>query len=69
MDIRSWDMKKVKVAYILISAALAVCAIVAAFLHHEYIALGFIVLASAVVLAGSYLVSYIYRMAKVKDVD
>jgi len=62
-------MKTVKTAYIVVAALLAVCAIAAAYLHHTYIALGFIVLASAAILAGSLLVTYMLKNRKVKDID
>ncbi len=69
MDLKKMDFKAVKTAYIAVAAVLAVCAIVSAYLHHQYIALGFIVLASAAILAGSLYVSYLMKRKQLEDVD
>lgn len=69
MDIKSMDLKTVKTAYIVAAALLAVCAIVSAYLHHQYIALGFIVLASAIILIGAFFVSLLAKVGKTKDLD
>lgn len=63
------DKKKVKIAYILLAASLMVCAVISAYFDQDYIALGFIVLASAVILAGAFLISYIYKFEKIKEID
>lgn len=69
MDIESLDKRKVKIGYILLAAISMVCAIVSAYYGHDYIALGFIVLTSAIILACAFLMSYLHRIEKIKDVD
>jgi len=56
-----------KVAYIVLAFLIALCAIVASYLRQYYIALGLIVLASAILLGGAMLVSYMYKMEKAEE--
>ncbi|HTY91669.1 MAG TPA: hypothetical protein VMC84_10880 [Methanocella sp.] len=56
-----------KVAYIALAFLIALCAIAASYLHQYYIALGLIVLASAIILGGAILVSYMYKMEKAEE--
>jgi len=58
------DSKTIKTAYIVLSFIAAICAIAASYLHQYYLALGLIVLASLILLAGSVLFSYRYRMER-----
>ena len=59
--------KDVKVAYIVLAFLLALCAIVASYLQQYYVALGLIVLASAIMLGGAFLISHLYRMEKAEE--
>ncbi|MCD1296209.1 hypothetical protein CUJ83_14495 [Methanocella sp. CWC-04] len=69
MDLTTIDKKTVKTAYVATAAILMVGALVSAFYDHDYIALGFIVAASAVILAGSLFMAYRRKVDKVRDVD
>jgi hypothetical protein len=60
------DLKTLKIAYISLAFLVTLCAIAAAYYRQQYLALGLIVLASAVILCGSLLVSYMYKMDKAK---
>jgi general stress protein CsbA len=59
--------KDTKIAYIALAFLIALCAIVASYLQQYYIALGLIVLASAIMLGGAILVSYMYKMEKAEE--
>lgn len=61
------DMKTLKIAYITLAFLVTLCAIVAAYFRQQYVALGFIVLASAIILIGSMLLSYVYKIEKAKE--
>ncbi len=61
------DSKTIKTAYIALSFIAAICAIAASYLHQYYLALGLIVLASLILLVGSFLFSYKYRMEKAEE--
>ncbi|WP_174591834.1 hypothetical protein [Methanocella conradii] len=61
------DSRTIKTAYISISFIAALCAIVASYFHQYYLALGLIILASAILLGGSLLFSYKYRMEKAEE--
>lgn len=63
------DAKTFKTAYILVALLVAVCAIVSSYLQHYYIAVGLIVLASAVMLLGAIYVSYLYRIERAKALE
>jgi uncharacterized membrane-anchored protein len=60
------DPKTLKLAYIALAFLVMLGAIVAAYFHEQYVALGLIVLASAIILSGSVLVSYAYKIEKAK---
>lgn len=60
------DAKSLKTAYIALAFLVMLGAIVAAYFHQKYIALGLIVLASAIILGGAMLVSYVYKIEKAK---
>ncbi len=59
--------KGLKIAYIALAFLIALGAIVASYLQQYYIALGLIVLASAIMLGGAILVSYTYKMEKAEE--
>jgi general stress protein CsbA len=59
--------KDAKIAYIALAFLIALCAIVASYLQQYLIALGLIVLASAIILGGAILVSYMYKMEKAEE--
>jgi hypothetical protein len=61
------DAKTLKIAYISLAFLIMLCAIAAAYFRQQYVALGLIVLASAIILCGSILVSYVYKMEKAKE--
>ncbi len=61
------DVKTLKIAYISVAFLVALCAIAAAYFRQQYVALGLIVLASAIILCGSLLVSYMYKLEKAKE--
>jgi uncharacterized membrane protein len=61
------DIKSIKIAYISLAFLAMLCAVAAAYLRQQYIALGLIVLASAIILGGSLLVSYLYKLEKAKE--
>ncbi len=61
------NAKTLKVAYVSLAFLAMACAIGAAYYRQQYIALGFIVLASAIILGGSLLASYMYKMEKAKE--
>jgi general stress protein CsbA len=61
------DAKTVKIVYIALAFIIALCAIAASYLQQYYVALGLIVLASAVILGGAILVSYLYKMEKAEE--
>jgi len=63
----SLDVRTLKITYISLASLITICAIAAAYFRQQYIALGFIVLASAIILCGSVLVSYIYKLEKAKE--
>lgn len=69
MDLKSLDKTKVKITYMVIAALLMVGAIISAFYDQEYIALAFIVAASAVILIGAFLMRYLHEKGKIKDLD
>ncbi len=60
------DAKSLKAAYIALAFLAMLGAIAAAYFHEQYVALGLIVLASAIILGGSLLVSYTYKLEKAK---
>ncbi len=62
MDTSKLDLKNVKASYILLAILVGLGGVVAHFLGHDYIALGLIVVAAGVILAGSVLVSMIYKV-------
>jgi hypothetical protein len=62
MDVTKLDLKTVKAAYILLAILVGLAGVVSHFLGHDYIALGFIVVAALVILLGSFLISMIYRV-------
>lgn len=59
--------KDAKIAYIALAFLIALGAIVASYLRQYMIALGLIVLASAIMLGGAILVSYMYKMEKAEE--
>jgi len=61
------DIKTLKVGYISLAFLVMLGAIAAAYFHQQYVALGLIVLASAIILGGSLLASYMYRMEEAKE--
>jgi uncharacterized membrane-anchored protein len=61
------DAKTAKVSYIVLAFLIALCAIVASYFRQYYLTLGLIVLASAIILGGSILVSYLYKMEKSEE--
>jgi CDP-diglyceride synthetase len=63
------DAKTLKTAYIALAFLVALCAIAASYFRQYYVALGLIVLASAIILGGAILVSYMYRMEKAKELE
>jgi|GEM_PF-3761202 len=63
------DFKTIKTAYIALGLLFALCAIVSSYLKHYYFALGFIVLASAIILTGSVFVSYVKKLERAKDLE
>ena len=69
MDILSLDIKRVRIAYMIVAALFALCAIVSAYLHHIYIATAFIVLASVTIFCGGMLISFLFRINKEKRAD
>jgi uncharacterized membrane protein len=60
-------IKTLKVAYVSLAFLAMLCAIAAAYFRQQYVALLLIVLASAIILCGSLLVSYMYKMEKAKE--
>jgi len=62
MDVTKLDLKNVKAAYILLAILLGLGGVAAHFLDHDYVALGFIVVAALVIMLGSFLISMIYRV-------
>ena len=62
MDVAKLDLKTVKAWYILLAILIGLGGVASHFLGHDYIALGFIVVAALVILLGSVLVSMIYRV-------
>ncbi len=58
------DAKTFKLAYILLAALAAVCAIIAALLQQKYVAVGFIVLASIIIMIGAMYFSSMVRKEK-----
>jgi pilus assembly protein TadC len=70
MEIEKIDTRKLKAAYILLAGLLALGAVASAFLKmSQYVTFALIVAASAVILAGAFLVSYLYKMQKPRDID
>lgn len=63
----AFEVKALKVAYISLAFLVTLCAIAAAYFHQQYVALFLIVLASAIILCGSILASYLYKMEKAKE--
>lgn len=61
------NAQNAKIAYIALAFLIALCAIVASYLHQYYIALGLIVLASAIIMGGAILVSYMYKMERAEE--
>ncbi|HEY3422155.1 MAG TPA: hypothetical protein VGK13_03275 [Methanocellaceae archaeon] len=66
MDILSLDIKKIRITYMIIAALFTLCAIISAFLHHIYVALAFILLASLMIFFGGILISFLFRIKKEK---
>jgi multisubunit Na+/H+ antiporter MnhG subunit len=62
MDVLKLDLKTVKAAYVLLAILIGLAGVVSHFLGHDYVALGFIVVAAMVILTGSFLVSMIFRV-------
>ena len=60
------DVKTFKVAYIVVAFVVMLLAIVAALFHETYIALGFIVLASIIILCGSLVMSQMYKADSIR---
>jgi uncharacterized membrane-anchored protein len=56
------DAKTIKIAYVVPAFLAMLGAIAAAYFHEQYVALGLIVLASAIILGGSLLVTYAFKM-------
>lgn len=70
MDVEKINWRKIKTVYVIIAGLLALGAIVSAFLHiSQYVTFAFILAASAVILIGSFFVSYLYHHQKMEDVD
>jgi hypothetical protein len=63
------DFRTIKMAYISLGLLFAICAIVSSYLKQYYFALGFIVLASAIILAGSIYVSYVRKLEWSKELE
>ena len=63
------DFKNVKMAYVSLALLFAICAIVTSYLKQYYFTLAFIVLASAIILAGSVYVSYVRKLERSKELE
>ncbi len=60
------NARELKTAYIVPAFLAMVCAIVAAYFHQVYIALGFIVVAAILIVAGSMLVAEKLKKERLK---
>lgn len=67
MDVTKLNIKTVKIVYIAVAMLMAIGAIICAFYDQKYLGVALAIGASIVIVAGSFLVAFMFRHQKFRD--